>query len=102
MATGIAPATADGTPVSISLEKITYDAASMADAEQYEDGTRGKAFTYEIAENVGNLPLVTYDRTRYYARVWVVDDGSWARCRQRSAYLGHGLRAAGGGQLARL
>lgn len=86
-ATGIAPATADGTPVSVSLEKITYDAASMADAEQYEDGTRGKAFTYEIAENVGNLPLVTYDRTRYYARVWVVDDGLGQMTASAPAYF---------------
>lgn len=87
VATGIAPATADGTPVSVSLEKITYDAASMADAEQYEDGTRGKAFTYEIAENVGNLPLVTYDRTRYYARVWVVDDGLGQMTASAPAYF---------------
>ena len=64
----------------VTFGSIVYDAASMADATQHEDGTRSKDFTYvmrEVDPGAGRVPGVDfYDGRTYRAVVTVTDDGN--------------------------
>lgn len=63
----------------VTFTPIPYDAASMVDAVQHEDGTRSKDFSYvmrEVNPGEGRVPGVdSYDGRTYRVVVTVTDDG---------------------------
>lgn len=63
----------------VTFTPIPYDASSMVDAVQHEDGTRSKDFSYvmrEVNPGEGRVPGVdSYDGRTYRVVVTVTDDG---------------------------
>ncbi len=63
----------------VTFTPIPYDASSMVDAVQHEDGTRSKDFSYvmrEVNPGEGRVPGVDfYDGRTYRVVVTVTDDG---------------------------
>lgn len=86
VATGQVPASDDGVAAQVSCTPIVFDAAAMADAEELNDGTRVKTFSYRIDEVNGGLDDVRYDERSFFAQVTVVDDGRGTLAAQAPVY----------------